>query len=116
MRPSTPSCAAVAADPFIDSIKAAAKIAATKLRALYPNTEPWFVPGEFGLIQTADGKNDKGYYWWEAGAAMGVCFSSPQTCTLALTPVTVGLDRLLDLHRRRDLQRHCLPGNALPGR
>ncbi|KAI5776462.1 putative cell wall glycosyl hydrolase Dfg5 [Geopyxis carbonaria] len=53
------------------SIKNAAKTAATKLRALYPNTESWFIPGEFGLIQTADGKNDQGYYWWEAGAAMG---------------------------------------------
>lgn len=54
-----------------ESIKDAARIAAEKLRALYPNNEPWFVPGEFGLIQTADGKNDQGYYWWEAGAAMG---------------------------------------------
>lgn len=53
------------------SVKAAAGIAAAKLRALYPNTESWFIPGEFGLIQTADGANDQGYYWWEAGAAMG---------------------------------------------
>ncbi|RPB00759.1 putative cell wall glycosyl hydrolase Dfg5 [Choiromyces venosus 120613-1] len=53
------------------SIKSAAKIVAENLHALYPANETWFVPGEFGLIQTADGKNDKGYYWWEAGAAMG---------------------------------------------
>ena len=57
---------------IIASIKSAAKIVAQNLRALYPSNETWFVPGEFGLIQTADGKNDKGYYWWEAGAAMGV--------------------------------------------
>ncbi|KAF8539949.1 glycoside hydrolase [Trichophaea hybrida] len=54
-----------------NSIKDAAKIAALKLRALYPKGESWFLPGEFGLIQTADGKNNQGYYWWEAGAAMG---------------------------------------------
>jgi len=57
---------------IIASIKSAAKIVAQNLRVLYPSNETWFVPGEFGLIQTADGKNDKGYYWWEAGAAMGV--------------------------------------------
>lgn len=55
-----------------ESVKEAAKIVALKLRALYPDKEPWFVAGEFGLIQTPDGRNDKGYYWWEAGAAMGV--------------------------------------------
>jgi mannan endo-1,6-alpha-mannosidase len=64
-----------------ESIKDAAKVAALKLRALYPNTESWFIPGEFGLIQTADGKNDQGYYWWEAGAAMGVCLFSSSQCS-----------------------------------
>ncbi|TGZ85476.1 mannan endo-1,6-alpha-mannosidase [Ascodesmis nigricans] len=65
---------ALAIDINVDdpaSIKNAAGIAAKKLRALYPTDEPWFIPGEFGLIQTEDGKNNKGYYWWEAGAAMG---------------------------------------------
>lgn len=57
---------------LIASIKSAAKTVAENLRALYPSNETWFVPGEFGLIQTPNGANDKGYYWWEAGAAMGV--------------------------------------------
>ncbi|KAI5853313.1 glycoside hydrolase [Tricharina praecox] len=53
------------------SIKEAAATAAKKLAALYPRNETWFIPGDFGVIQTADGRNDKGYYWWEGGAAMG---------------------------------------------
>ncbi|KAF8247359.1 mannan endo-1,6-alpha-mannosidase [Wilcoxina mikolae CBS 423.85] len=52
------------------SIKNAAARMAQKLRALYPTGEPWFNPGEFGLIPSTTGKNI-GYYWWEGGAAMG---------------------------------------------
>ncbi|KAI5847037.1 glycosyl hydrolase family 76-domain-containing protein [Morchella snyderi] len=66
------SAVAIDVDPTNqDSLFAATQEVALKLRALYPDKESWFVAGEFGLIQTADGKNNKGYYWWEAGAAMG---------------------------------------------
>jgi mannan endo-1,6-alpha-mannosidase len=58
--------------PHADSLFTATQEVALKLRALYPDNETWFVAGEFGLIQTADGKNNQGYYWWEAGATMGV--------------------------------------------
>jgi len=54
-----------------ESIKAAAGEAAQKMFDLYPVNEPWFVPGEFGKIKTENGADDQGYYWWEAGAAMG---------------------------------------------
>jgi hypothetical protein len=46
---------------------------AAKLRELYPRGQPWFNPGEFGILPSTTGKNI-GYYWWEGGAAMGVSF------------------------------------------
>ncbi|KAI5817295.1 glycoside hydrolase [Pyronema omphalodes] len=52
------------------SIKAAASRMAAKLRELYPRGQPWFNPGEFGILPSTTGKNI-GYYWWEGGAAMG---------------------------------------------
>jgi len=55
-----------------DSVRDAVSRVAKKLVALYPQNETSFIPGEFGLIHTADGKNNQGYYWWEGGAVMGV--------------------------------------------
>lgn len=71
------------------SIKEAAATAAKKLAALYPRNETWFIPGDFGVIQTADGRNDKGYYWWEGGAAMGVRVASlPESSATPLINIT----------------------------
>lgn len=58
--------AAFLANEFIETIKAAAKIAVQGMMASYPGDNPGSPPGLW----------PPPYYWWEGGAAMGVIWTS----------------------------------------